>query len=435
MRSVSSSGPALAQSPAALPGTASPLAHAGELERLFVIVPDRLSALVSKGEVTQRYYNPGNLFREVHLFMTNDDRPDPAGVQPMVGDARLAIHNLPADTGTFVRSLGWRPALLRQWAAPAVQFAETQRPDLIRCHGNNLNAFAALEIKRALGVPYAISLHGNPDVDYNRGRLGRTWQRKLAGIAIESVEIAAVKNADVVLPVYSPIVGYLKKHAVEHYEVVYNVVDCSHAIKTSYGIGDRVKAICVGRQESLQKDPSPIIEAVAQVPRIDLTLIGDGDLHDGLRALAERLGVSGRVRFIRRMPNAQVLNEISAADIYVYCSDNWEISKTCIEASLMGLPIVLNKRRGGLADELIGDHVLAVEQSAQSYRECLERLVADESARAHLGRQAAGIAHQRWHPAIMEARYVDIYRGLVNRNVKMQGEAGLGRSAPAARTA
>src|SRR5580704_18008108 len=73
MRSVSSSGPALAQSPAALPGTASPLAHAGELERLFVIVPDRLSALVSKGEVTQRYYNPGNLFRVVHLFMTNDD--------------------------------------------------------------------------------------------------------------------------------------------------------------------------------------------------------------------------------------------------------------------------------------------------------------------------------------------------------------------------
>jgi glycosyltransferase involved in cell wall biosynthesis len=101
----------------------------------------------------------------------------------------------------------------------------------------------------------------------------------------------------------------------------------------------------------------------------------------------------------------------------------------------MGLPIVLNRRRGGLADELIGDHVLAVEQSAQGYRDALERLVADEGARERLGRQAAKVAHTRWHPAIMEARYVDIYRGLVNRNVKMQGEAGLGRSASVARTA
>src|SRR6185436_8343846 len=184
---------------------ASPLAHSREYERLFVIIPDRLSLLVNKGEVTPRYYNPGNLFREVHIIMTSDDRPDPAGVQLMVGDARLAIHNLPAGTDTFARSFGWRPALLRSWAAPAVQLATSAPPQLIRCHGNNLNAFAAFEIKRALGVPYIVSLHGNPDVDYNRGRLGRTWQRKLAGVAIESVEIASIKNADFVVPVYSPI--------------------------------------------------------------------------------------------------------------------------------------------------------------------------------------------------------------------------------------
>ena len=158
--------------------------------------------------------------------------------------------------------------------------------------------------------------------------------------------------------------------------------------------------------------------AVAGLPSIDLTLIGDGDLHESLRALADRLGVSDRVRFIRRMSNAQVLKEMAAADVYVYSSDNWEISKTCIEASLMGLPIVLNQRRGGLAAELIGDHVLAVEQSAAGYREALENLIADERKRERLGRNAASVAHERWHPTIMESRYAGIYRLLIQARSK-----------------
>ena len=384
-------------------------------DRLFVIVPDRLSALVDKGEVTPRYYNPGNLFRAVDIIMTNDDRPDPASLQTMVGDAELTLHNLPADARVFAATLGWRPGLLRFWARPAVRLARALRPALIRCHGNWLNGFAALAIKRALGTPYVVSLHGNPDIDYNRGRLGRTWQRRLAGRAIEAVEIASITNADVVVPVYSPIIPYLEKHGVRRHEIVHNAVDVGDWRKSDYAIGARVKAICVGRQESLQKDPSPIIQAVAELPAVDLTLIGDGDLHDGLRALADRLGVGDRVRFVRKMPNAQVLRAMASADLYVYCSDNWEISKTCLEASLMGLPIVVNERHGGLASELVGDHVLAVEQSAQGYRRAIAGLIADGQARERLGRRAAQVAAERWHPAAMEARMVAIYRRVMGR--------------------
>lgn len=68
--------------------------------RLTVIIPDRLSALVEKGEVVARYYNPGNLFGEVHIVMTNDDRPEPALIQRMVGGAKLVLHNLPPPPRT-----------------------------------------------------------------------------------------------------------------------------------------------------------------------------------------------------------------------------------------------------------------------------------------------------------------------------------------------
>ena len=115
----------------------------------MVIVPDRLSEIVGKGEVTARYYNPGDLFSEIHLVMTNDDRPDPAAVQPMVGAARLVLHNLPAGKRLFFESLGWRPWLLKGWTDKAVALAARIKPDLVRCHGAHLNALAARAIKRA----------------------------------------------------------------------------------------------------------------------------------------------------------------------------------------------------------------------------------------------------------------------------------------------
>jgi hypothetical protein len=80
----------------------------------------------------------------------------------------------------------------------------------------------------------------------------------------------------------------------------------------------------------------------------------------------------------RRTPNAQVLKEMAVADIYVYCSDNWEINKTGIVASLIGLP------------------------------------VANERGRERLGRNIAFVAHAHWHPTIMEARYVAVYHKVLD---------------------
>lgn len=43
-------------------------------ETLLVIISDRLSHIIKKGELIDRYYNPGDLFKHVHILMTNSDR-------------------------------------------------------------------------------------------------------------------------------------------------------------------------------------------------------------------------------------------------------------------------------------------------------------------------------------------------------------------------
>src|SRR5215213_1373875 len=101
---------------------------------LMVIVSEAVSDWLDKGEVVDRYYNPGELFDEVHLVLTNDDRPDRARLQRLVGRARAEVHNRPLPEGVFRRTLGYRPRLLRPWTAGVAVLARRVRPDLVRCH-------------------------------------------------------------------------------------------------------------------------------------------------------------------------------------------------------------------------------------------------------------------------------------------------------------
>lgn len=380
--------------------------------KLMVIVPDRVSAWIRKGEVVDRYFNPGNVFDEVHIVLTNDDRIDSpeerAAMQRMVGRAAFEVHNVPGGKPLFALTLAWRPALLRLWARRAVRIARRVRPDLVRCYSSSINAVAAAEITRRLGIPYVVSLHGNPDIDYYRGRRAHTLLERFVGWASIDMELTGLRNARLILPVYSPIIEYLERHDLRPWEIAYNVVGHDARPKEGYGRRHRrLRAVCVGRQDSMQKDPSPIIDAVLELDDVELLLIGNGDLHDSLRRRAALAG--DRIRFVPAMPNDEVLAQLADADVYVYSSDNYELSKTVIEAALTGLPIVVNDQRGAPIEELVGDHVRLVEGSAASYRAALQEL-ADEEARAALGRRARAHALAHWSPGAAEARLADIYR-------------------------
>ena len=214
------------------------------MKTLMVIVPDKISDFVDKGEVIDRYYNPGNLFEELRVVATNDDRPDPVLMQKMAGNARLFLHNLPDARGEFLPSLGWRPWLLRSWAEKAVDLARKVQPSLIRCHGALLNAFAAAVIKDKLGIPYVVSLHINPDEDV-RGR-AQGLVKRIVTWAQQDIERIGLINADLVMPVYQPIVPYLQRLGVTRYEVCYNILNQTHLRKKDdYRLHDPVRIIAI----------------------------------------------------------------------------------------------------------------------------------------------------------------------------------------------
>jgi glycosyltransferase involved in cell wall biosynthesis len=388
----------------------SPLTHRFEAERLMVIVPDRLSDLIAKGEITARYYNPGELFREVHLVATNDDRPDLKVLQKAVGDAKLVFHNLPTGSRYFLRSLGWQWPLIEPFLKRGLELADKVRPQLVRTHNNFLEGTLASRIKDKLGIPFIVSLHGVWDVDDRE-----TAYSVLRGWCRTKLERLSLMSADAVIAVYAPIERYARAFGAKRVELIYNIVaGSSISRKQTYELSNPPRLLTVNRQLP-QKDPSNIIRAVSQMD-CHYTIVGDGQLHESLKSLAVEMRCADRVEFIKAMPNAQLCARLHDFDLMVSHCDYWGTSKTVIEGALAGLPIVINKHPEIEIDEYDGGWIVQCENTAEAYRTAIAGILADRQRRQSLGELAFKTARDRFEPGQMEGRTVALYRELLARS-------------------
>lgn len=382
-------------------------------KRLLVIIPDQLSDLVKKGEVTERYYNPGNYFEEVHLLVTNEDRPALSAIQPMVGDAKLFLHHLPLPSAK--KTLYWQPLLLKKWVRLGIEMAEKISPSFIRCHGDHVNCFLASEIKKELKVPMVVSLHNFPDDKAENATLSP--KAKLIKKLMEPMKRRALRAADRVLPVYHSIVPYLDRLGVERKEVAYNVISPNVlSPKTDYALHSPVKILCVGRQIPV-KNPVNIVLAMKSLPNCRLTLIGEGPLHLFLKDLIQKEKLQDRVEVIPSLSNVELCRSLKDYDIFAVHCAVLGISKTLMEALITGLPCIVNLAQNQMIPEYEESSLLTVTDTAEGYLKAIEKLISDSAFREKMGREAHRLASLKWHPEKAEANYVSLYRNLLESRV------------------
>jgi glycosyltransferase involved in cell wall biosynthesis len=385
--------------------------------RLMVIIPDRITEILVKGEYQPNYYNPGEFFDQVHIVTTTDDRPDLGKLQRTVGRARLFVENVPENPEIIERNWrAWWRNPLNEWARAGVEIARRIRPHLVRCHGADWNGYLASRIKRALGIPYVMSLHINPDVNpvrrLNKTPLTSAEQRHNA--FFEHVEHTGLRDADLVMPVYKSILPYLTRHGVERVDVCYNILNGPELRqKTRYEWQNRFRIICVGRLFS-DKNPENLIRAVAGLPEAELTIVGDGPLRLSLESLVRDLQLTSRVLFRPAVDNDELCASLPEFDLFAVHTEFWELNKSVLEALLTGLPVVINRRNGAPVPELEGtDFARLVANTVDSYRDAIRALMDDDGARAALGRRAYAHARAHWAPEVTEAKVVAHYRRLV----------------------
>lgn len=171
--------------------------------------------------------------------------------------------------------------------------------------------------------------------------------------------------------------------------------------------GERPLLVFAGRLTA-PKALGVALEAVAQVPEVELELAGDGDERAALEARAHALALDGRVRFLGPVPRQEVLSLFRRADAAVL-SSAWEnFPHTLVEALAVGTPVIATDVGG--VREIVTDGengLLVAPGDPDALAAAVRRFLADPELRARLAAAAAPSA-ERLSPERVYGRLEEI---------------------------
>lgn len=229
-----------------------------------------------------------------------------------------------------------RVPLLDQWACMQAtevrlsQLARELRPDILHAHSPILNAFPAIRVGRALGIPVVYEIrafwedaavdHGTQKEWGPRYRLTRALETRACRQANRVVTICDGLRQD--------LIGRGIPAGKIH--VVPNAVDIEH-FRVSPGPDLELKArlgltgcMIIGflgsfyAYEGLDLLISALPSILNRIPEARLLLVGGGPQEANLKAQAQALGIADKVKFIGRVPHAEVNRYYSLVDLLAY---------------------------------------------------------------------------------------------------------------------
>ncbi|MCO1658242.1 glycosyltransferase [Pseudonocardia sp. S2-4] len=274
------------------------------------------------------------------------------------------------------------------------------QPDVVIAHNVGATVVARLAVGRR--IPVITVFHGVAEEDYPRAA-------------------QLLRRADTVVAVSAAIAGRLRENGLQEPTpiVIRNAVSPRRSpprdeSRKALDIPpDAPVVLCMARLVP-QKRHDVLLDAWARMdPKLRaekgalLLLAGDGPDREALRKRAEDLGVSGSVRFLGQRDDIPEL--LSAADVNVLTSD-WEgLPISVLEALAAGVPVVASNV-DGLSEVLAhGGGRLVPPGDPAAVAEALERLLADPTQLAAMGRAGRQTVARHYDPLAMADRYGELF--------------------------
>jgi glycosyltransferase involved in cell wall biosynthesis len=203
-------------------------------------------------------------------------------------------------------------------------------------------------------------------------------------------------------------------------EVVYNAVDPERAevpappgLRAGLGAAEGSPLVLTAARLDAQKGHPVLFEAAAQVPEAIFALAGDGPERPSLEALAARLGIAGRIRFLGY--RADVPELLAACDVFALPSLYEGSSLALLEAMAARRPVVSSAIGG--TDELIEDGrsgLLVAPGDAAALAAALRRLLGDPGLCRTLAAGARERVERDFTRAEMARRVMAVYEELLD---------------------
>jgi len=150
------------------------------------------------------------------------------------------------------------------------------------------------------------------------------------------------------------------------------------------------------------------LQALAALPDAVLWIAGVGPLEVKLRAMAQALGVAGRVRFLGWRTDAAALYR--TADVCVFPSRYEPLGNVVIQAWAHGLPIVAAASQGPAALIRDGeDGLLIPVDDPEALAAGIARVLGDPALRASLAEAGAGRVAREFSEAAVVAQWKTLF--------------------------
>ena len=309
------------------------------------------------------------------------------GVVPHIGlPSSRALESVPP--GWDVQVL--RPGRgLRWYVAPAAFFPYAlrqlrgRRIDLIRAHAPRFVGPSLLAARWALrcpGVPLVVHHHhAEPGIG---GAVDR-WVIRRAALVIVPSQV--VKDNVVSQGVAESRVAVIPNGA---------ELAAAHADGLCWKQPPGARLLFMSRLVS-RKRPLVAIETAAalarEFPRLELIVVGRGELDETVRTHARTLGVADRVQFVPWVSEATKAWLLKTADVFLMPSSLEGFGLVALESQLAGTPVV-GGPAAALAEVIVpGETGLLVDEAAASFASATRTLLESGERRAAFG--AAGRRH------------------------------------------
>lgn len=371
--------------------------------KLCVFPNDPIKAYYEKGEIKSRYFNPKNIFSEVHIITPTNNEIDGEQVKEIAGNAIIKFHTIGE-----LNLMNYKSKLKH-----VKEIIQKINPDIIRSYNPLMQGWLAAKTAKEFKIPFIVSIHNNYDKDNRDLFLKSKHYLKFVKFwyTSKSIEPYTIQNADKIICAYRFLIPYVKHYGGKNIDVVYNRIDLSRFSSVGNSKYDyNVPTILYVARLSPEKNQQCLISAIAGLD-VKLLLIGDGPNFEELSNLIEKLGIKDKVEFIKSVPNEELGAYYRSADLFAAPIKQGGVSIPMLEAMACGTP-VLATERGINEKEDMDEAMYFTKNQPESFKGAIEKLISDNKTLLKMKQKGLDVI-QKMQGEVMEKKEADIYTDVI----------------------
>ncbi len=339
----------------------------------------------------------------------------------------------PAPDSILFDSLPFRQYTKVRFGFPWPIQTWTDNPgfDIIHAHTNALSMHWASLVRKLHGIPVVHTNtvylpgfvhHAIPAEALEFGPLVPHWERLTR--KVESAFGNSFAQGDGLIVQCQGLVEYWRRIGLDlPIHVIQRPIDVRNfnrelgpdPFRDDFAVGGRLFCACRhAGEKSLEKLLLVFAHHILpKRPDASLTLVGDGPAHQGLRQLADTLGIGHRTDFVGERPQRDLPEWYARADVFAYPSMTETFGQVVSESLWMGTPVV------GFDDGMGVSHQVKHERNGllvapgggeiEAMAAAVLRVLGDDAMRRALGAEASRLQRLSSGPEVVYQAYENAY--------------------------